>query len=108
MGRGLSLLQRQILRLTFREKFVTCEEILTNLRGWPGQEMGSKKPIIDKAKYATAHSALSRSLTRLWERGLITYWRTLTHYRTGVTLTAKGKVLAHAILAEDQEGQFND
>jgi len=102
VGRGLSLLQRRILCLALREKFVTCEEILTELWGWQPQKQESKEAAIDMAKYAAAHATLSRSLTRLWERGLITYWRTLTHYRTGLTLTDEGREAAKALLAEEQ------
>lgn len=100
MGKGLSHLQRQILRLALREKFATCEELLTLWGVQPGA--GS-----DKGRYAAAHSALSRSLTRLYLRGLVEYWQhKLTHYRTGVTLTDEGKVLAQAIFAEDQNNSL--
>jgi len=101
MGRGLSDLQRQILCLALEEKFVTCQDLLSLWGVQPGA-------VPDKGKYAAAHSALSRALTRLWWRGLIEYWQhKLTHYRTGVRLTTEGKVLAEAILAEDQEEQFD-
>jgi DNA-binding MarR family transcriptional regulator len=103
MGRGISRLQRQILCLSLQEKFVTCEEILTKLWGWQRQKRGAKEAAMDKAKYASAHATLSRSLTRLWARGLIIYWRTLTHSRTAVSLTPAGKALAQAISAEDQD-----
>ena len=108
MGRGLSLLQRQILRLALVEKFITCEGILAKLWGWQPKKQGPKEASIDKAKYASAHATLSRSLTRLWERGCITYWRTLSHHRTAITLTGEGEVLARSILAEYQKQQFND
>ena len=103
---GLSRLQKRILSFVLREKFATSEEILINLWGWPAREIGRKKTIIEKAGYAAAHASLSRSLTRLWARGLIEYWRTLTHYRTAVSLTTAGKELAQVILTEDQEGDF--
>jgi hypothetical protein len=107
MSRGVSRLQRQILHLALKEKFVTCQEILTELWGWQPQKQGSKESAIDKAKYASAHATLSRSLTRLWARGLITYWRTLTHFRTAVSLTSEGKELAQALSMEDQEEQLH-
>jgi len=107
MGRGLSIVQRKILSLILREKFVTCQEILTELWDWQPRKRGSKESVIDKDQYASVHASLSRSITRLWSRGLLEYWRTLSHYRTGVTLTDKGKALAQAIFAEDQEEQFN-
>ena len=107
MARGISRLQRQILRLALREKFVTCEEILTELWGWQPQKQGAKKATIGKAQYCSAHSSLSRALTRLWMRNLVVYWRTLTQYRTAITLTDEGKVIAQAIFAKDQKEQFN-
>jgi len=102
MGQGLSFLQRQILCLALEKKFVTCGEILAELWGLQPQKRGSKE-----AAYATAHSTLSRTLTRLWARGLVEYWRTLSHYRTGVTLTDAGKVLAQVILPEEAEDEIN-
>ncbi len=107
MARGFSLLQRQILCLILREKFITCQEILTELWGLQPRKRGSQNPAIDKAKYASAHATLSRSLTRLWSRGLLEYWRTLSLYRTAVTLTHEGEVLAQAISTEEAEGAFN-
>lgn len=107
MGRGLSLLQRQILRLALREKFITCQELLSALWDLPSQQQETKKRAIDKAKYASAHATLSRTLTRLWLRNLVEYWRNLSQYRTGVTLTDAGKMLAQAIFAEDEWKQFN-
>jgi hypothetical protein len=107
MSRGISRLQRQILFIALREKFVTCQEILTELWGWQPQKQGAKESTIEKAKYASAHATLSRSLTRLWARGLITYWRTLTHSRTAVSLTPEGKELVQALSMEDQEEKFD-
>jgi hypothetical protein len=102
MGRGLSLIQKRVLLACLRERFVLCQDLLTMWGVQPG-------PVSDKGKYAAAHSALSRALTRLWWRGLIEYWQhKLTHYRTGVTLTGEGEVLARSILAEGQGEQFND
>ena len=100
MGRGLSIVQKRILCFVWKKKFVTCKELLTL---W-GVQLGV---VVDSGTYAAAHSALSRSLSRLWWRGLIEYWQNkITHYRTAITLTEDGKVLAHAILVEDQDEQF--
>ena len=55
--------------------------------GLQGQGAGHR----DKAQYNVRHASLSRSLTRLWGRGLIQYWKTLNHYYTGITLTPRGK-----------------
>jgi hypothetical protein len=102
MGRGLSLVQKRILTVVLRGKIVTCQDLLTIWGVHPGAVVG-------KAKYAAAHSALSRALTRLWWRGLIEYWQhKLTHYRTAITLTGDGEVLARSILAEYQKNNFND
>jgi len=101
MGRGLSIAQKRILSLVWREKFATCQDLLTIWGVQPGAT-------VDRSAYAAAHSALSRSLSRLWWRGLIEYWQNkVTRYRTAVTLTDEGKALAQAILMEDQEEQFN-
>jgi hypothetical protein len=100
MGQGLSSLQRQILCLAWQEKFITCEEILTELWGLQSQKGRSKT-----SAYASAHASLSRTLTRLFFRGLITYWQDkLIHSRTGITLTDRGKVMAQAI----SEGEAED
>ncbi len=100
MGRGLSPVQRRILAFVGREKFVMCQDLLTLWEVQPGA--GD-----DKAKYAAAHAALSRALTRLFWRGLIKYWvNKFSRYRTAVTLTDKGKGLAQAIFTEDQKAQY--
>jgi len=101
MGRGLSLVQKRILMFVLQEKFVTCQDLLSL---W-GVQTGA---VSGKGRYAAAHSALSRALTRLWWRGLVEYWQhKLTHYRTGVTLTDEGQVLARSILAEEAEDEIN-
>lgn len=89
MSRGISDLQREILILCFESRFLTCQDILPQVFG--GRE------------YNVAHATLSRTLTRLWGRGLIRYWRTLSHYSTAITLTPEGETLAQAILAEGQK-----
>ncbi len=101
MGRGLSLVQKRILTFVLQEKFVTCQDLLSLWGVQPGA-------VSDKGRYAAAHSALSRALTRLWWRGMVEYWQhKLTHYRTGVTLTPEGKVLAQAISEEEAEDAIN-
>ena len=89
MGRDISDLQKEILLLCLKTKFLTCKDILHQMFG--GRE------------YDVAHASSSRCLTRLWLRGLIEYWKTLTRYRTAITLTDEGKSLAQAILAEGEE-----
>jgi DNA-binding MarR family transcriptional regulator len=75
--------------------------------GWEPAEWGSKKAAVGESEYNLAYSTLSRSLDRLWRRNLIVYWKTLSRYRTAVSLTDEGKVLAQAIFAEGQNEQFN-
>jgi len=86
MSAGLSDLQREILLLCLESRFLTCQDILRQVFG--GRE------------YNVAHASLSRTLTRLWGKNLITIWKTLSRYRTGVSLTDEGETLARAILAE--------
>ena len=97
----ISSLQENILRLAFERNFVTCEELLVELWKRGAQEQGT----IDKAQYASRHAALSRSLTRLWMKDLIIYWKSLTRHKTAISLTPQGKRLGKAILeeAEDKE-----
>jgi len=97
MGRGLSLVQKRILTFVLQEKFVTCQDLLSL---W-GVQTGA---VVDKAKYASAHSGLSRSLSRLYWRGLIEYWQDkLSHYRTAITLTDEGRSMVESIILEEDE-----
>jgi hypothetical protein len=95
MGRGLSLVQKRILTRVLQEKFVTCQDLLTMWGVQPGD-------VVDKGTYAAAHSALSRSLTRLFLRNLIEYWQDkLSHYRTAITLTEAGRSMAESIILDE-------
>ena len=97
MGRGLSLVQKRILTFVLQEKFVTCQDLLTMWGVQPGA-------VVDKAKYASADSGLSRSLSRLYWRGLIEYWQDkLSHYKTAITLTDDGRSMAESIILEEGE-----
>ena len=97
MGRGLSLIQKRILTFVLQEKFVTCQDLLTMWGVQPGA-------VVDKAKYASAHSGLSRSLSRLYWRGLIEYWQDkLSHYKTAITLTDEGRSMVESIILEEGE-----
>ena len=102
----LSDLQRQILCLALERKFVMCKEILAELWGWKGHEQETQKSGIGKAQYASAHASLSRTLTRLWRKSLIEYWKGLTYHRTGISLTPTGEALAYSILAEAKKKQI--
>ena len=97
MGRGLSLIQKRILTLVLQEKFVLCQDLISLWGVQPG-------PVVDKAKYASAHSGLSRSLSRLYWRGLIEYWQDkLSHYKTAITLTDEGRSMVESINLEEGE-----
>jgi hypothetical protein len=98
VGRGLSTIQKRILSFVWREKFVTCQELLTLWGVQPGA-------VVDKAKYDSAHASLSRSLTRLFLRNLIEYWQDkLSHYRTAITLTEECKSMAKSFIIEEGKG----
>jgi len=107
VNREFSSLQKEILRLAFEKNFVTCAEILTQLWGWQPQEWGSIKATIGEREYATAHASLSRSLSRLWQRGLITIWKNLTNSATAISLTDPGAELAGTILTEIEREQVD-
>ena len=89
MSSRLSDLQKEILLLCLENRFLTCKDILHQVFG--GRE------------YDVAHASLSRTLTRLWAKNLITIWKTLSRYRTGVSLTDEGTALAQAIFAEGED-----
>jgi hypothetical protein len=86
MSRKLSDLQREILLLCLESRFLTCQDIL--------------RQVFDGREYNAAHASLSRTLTRLWSKNLITIWKTLSRYQTGMSLTDEGKTLAESILAD--------
>ena len=88
MSSRLSDLQKTILILCQEKGFLTCQDIL--------------RQVFVGRKHETAHASLSRCLTRLWLRGLIEYWKTLTRYRTGITLTDAGEALARTIMEETE------
>jgi hypothetical protein len=89
MSNRLSDLQKTILLLCLENRFLTCQDILHQVFG--GRE------------YDVAHASLSRTLTRLWAKNLITIWKTLSRYRTGVSLTDEGTALAQTIFAEGED-----
>lgn len=91
MSSRLSDLQREILLLCLESRFLTCQDIL--------------RQVFSGRNYNVAHAGMSRSLTRLWRRGLVRYWRTLSHYSTAITLTPEGETIAQAILADAENEQ---
>ena len=88
MGGRLSDIQKTILILCLEKGFLTCQTIL-------------REAFVGR-NYNVAHATLSRTLTRLWGRGLIQYWKTLSHYCTAITLTPEGKAVARTIMAETE------
>ncbi len=114
MGRGLSELQKTMLRLAFRNRVSenrTAEsrgsdlyyyEVLAAYWGWdlpehvqgrdhrhPGEHKFSKAAIGTKA-YGTAHAALSRAVIRLQQRGLVDAISGKYSHWSGLNLTTDG------------------
>ena len=103
MGRGISDLQRCILVLCKENKFLSTQEILSAWRDWEPAQWGSKKSVVGESEYNAAHASLSRTISRLWQRGLVMIWKNLTCSATGITLTQEGKVIAQAISEEEAD-----
>ena len=103
MGRGISDLQRDILLLLIKNKFLSFQELLCLVRRWEIAEWGSKKAAIGESQYNAAYASISRTLDRLWRRGLVTIWKSITGPGTGVSLTTQGQALASSISSESKE-----
>lgn len=99
----ISGLQKEILCLALERKFITCDEILTELWGWQPGAWGSKRATVGEAAYKSGHSSLSRCLTRLWSKNLVRIWKSITGPGTGVSLTPEGQELIQAILGETED-----
>ena len=104
MGRGISDLQSWILLICLDNTFLSTQEILVAWRDWKPAEWGSKVATVGKSEYNTGHASLSRTIGRLWRRGLVVIWKTPSHAATGITLTPLGKALAQAISEEESGG----
>jgi hypothetical protein len=113
MGRGLSELQKTILRMAAANEddphvkySVSYAEVLRDYYGWQpekghhawnkdgtkGHGWGFSKARIGEKEYRSARAALSRAATRLYERGLVEYVdHVLTNVTTGVCLTEEGR-----------------
>ena len=107
MGRGISDLQSWILLLCLDSRFLSTQEILVAWRDWKPAEWGSKIGTVGAGEYNVGHASLSRTITRLWRRGLVVIWKNLTNSATGITLTDAGKALAQAI-SEEVTGDENN
>jgi DNA-binding PadR family transcriptional regulator len=88
----LSDLQKKILIFVLQKKFATSQELIQNFWG----------DTSNKDRYASAHSSLSRSLSRLWRVCLIECWKTLNRSATAITLTDKGVKTAEKIMRQKQ------
>jgi hypothetical protein len=104
MSRGLSHLQKGILLLCLENGFLSTQEILSAWLSWTPAKWGSKVATVGKSEYNAGHASLSRTIGRLWRRGLVVIWKTPSHSSTGITLTDAGKALAQAISKEESGG----
>jgi len=112
LGRGLSELQKTILTIAAKEKddpkrhnVALYNEVLARHYGWPIEYRGRlgvgpqgwhfSKADIGEKEYRKARAALSRSASRLAERGLVEFmvfpW---TERVVGVSLTEAGAEVA--------------
>ena len=105
---GISNLQRWILLLCLEGGFLSTQEILSAWRDWGPAEWGYKMAAVGKREYNLGHASLSRTISRLWQRGLVVIWKNLTNSATGITLTDAGKALAQALSDEETEGANNN
>jgi hypothetical protein len=104
---GLSNLQKFILSFALESQeqgknFLRSQEILMEWWGWSPPVEGSIRATVGEADYDTAHSSLSRALSRLWARRLIDIWKNV-RVGTGVSLTDAGAEEAHRIKGESRE-----
>ena len=110
MGRGLSYLQRSIIKSAmmhrtqeaeqkFSEIDVSFPVLLIELFDWPGDvDRLMKSPTgqkftrqdVGEQKYNSNTASLSRAITRLEQRGLVKVWVGATYKWTGIWLTASG------------------
>jgi hypothetical protein len=108
MSRSISELQGWILLLCLeRGGFVSSQDILCAWFGCEPEEWGSKKAAVGWDEYNKCHATLSRSISRLSQRGLVVIWKTPSRSATGISLTDEGKALARAISDEEKEDPNN-
>jgi len=107
MSRGISDLQKGILLLCQEKGFLLTQDILGWWWGWEPMEWGSKKATVGESEYRAAYASLSRTLDRLWRRGLVKIWKSITGPGTGITLTPQGQRIAQAISEEKAEDAIN-
>ena len=106
MGKGISRLQKSILRLLLDHgPLLRVRVILSQLFGWPGRPGDGQvfnRGVIGKEAYNSGHASLSRSLARLQERGLVETYKNATGYVTVIGLTTAGVAMARGIVEEDK------
>ena len=125
MGRGLSELQRDILRLALQNRERNCTQLVTRadrgasgrdlyycqifekLFGWRnrtrrisylhhGQHFSRRE--IGKGSYDSVHASVSRAVSRLMKRGLVVEWKGLCW--SGIDLTVAGVRVADPLLGK--------
>lgn len=122
MGKGLSPLQKTVLRVALKNRDAGdgaqgtrgCDalyrEILAEHFGWPIPERSSKrtygakhftKAAIGESRYRSNLASLSRAMLRLSERGLTECIRGL--YWAGCNLTPEGEKTARALMVNKVE-----
>ena len=135
MGRGLSELQKSIVTLALRSyepnrtggadlyyseifaEVYQWQPTLSPLRGKPSTYMGYQsdgrrpgsqhfsKAAIGAKTYNSAQAAVSRAVTRLWNRGLVTPVIGARSRWSGLNLTETGAKAAHAVQVQRNERQ---
>ena len=117
MGRGLSKLQIKILQLAYqkRQEHTTPEEIAKRKEQWEKnaimsayaginwkKDLGNEPPMPRDLRYidiyamlsdktmATVEAAVSRSIRRLWQRGLIEWDAGYGSFRPEISITEQG------------------
>lgn len=115
MGKGLSALQKKILKLAYTnsqddKRADGIHLFVSEIYGKLYLGVDVENPYINnfsftmnygyevdhsaEKPYRSAKSAISRSLRRLYERGLVRHYRAGFGFRTGIKLTHEGKALA--------------
>jgi hypothetical protein len=122
MGRGLSDLQRAILRLALTNRAdphrraqvdLYTAEILVDLYHWPTTVPLARGPglqhfdrdAIGHDRYNTVRASVSRALRRLEDRGLIARYDGVTARWTGLRLTDQGLTTAEHLFVNTEVGR---
>lgn len=100
---GLSQLQRKILHLTRAKTKAYFHEIMAAVHGWrdkaahqhSGQHFSPAQ--VGVARYNASHAALSRAVSRLESRGLVTVHKGALAQWTYVALTTDGMAVAATV-----------